>query len=106
MQAGRLRHRVALQQAMTTQNIMGEPTDGWVTYKTVSASVGPLRGAERERIQSVDADIKHKVVIRYLKQLSAKHRVLHRGRSLDINEIINPDERNIELTLYCSEAVD
>lgn len=48
----------------------------------------------------------HKVTIRYRSGVTTQMRVAFGSRTLNINGIINRDERNVELTLMCEEVVN
>jgi SPP1 family predicted phage head-tail adaptor len=39
------------------------------------------------------------------KTLTPKHNILYDGRSFDIQSVINPQNRNKEIVLICSEVV-
>ena len=106
MQAGKLRHRLALQSATTTRDTYGAEVETWSTYDTVWGSVEPLRGTERIFAQQVNAKVTHKIRVRSNSSITVQHRILFDSRYFYINSVINPDERNIEIELICSEAVE
>ncbi len=106
MRAGRLRHRVDLQQLSPTLNAMGEPSETWTTYATVSADVEPISGNERLAVQQAQADTTHRVTMRFRKGLAATHRILHRSRALNITSTRNVSERNRTLLIDCVEQID
>ena len=105
MRAGRLRHRLKLQEATETRDGHGGITRGWVTYSVRWASVEPLRGQELFAAQQINAEITHRVRLRYCDDLTASHRLVFGSRSLNILSILNPEERNRELEVMCKEAV-
>lgn len=106
MRAGRLRHRVTIQQCTETQNSYGEAVKEWTDYATVWASVEPAKGREFWESQQVNAEITGTVVMRYLAGVKSKMRVLYDGRVFEILAVINPDERNRELQLAVKEMVE
>ena len=106
MQAGKLRHRLALQSAATTRNSYGEKEKAWSTYDTVWGSVEPMQGNERVLAQQVNAKLSHKIRIRYNSSVTVQHRILFDSRYFHINAIILPEEREAEMELMCSEAVE
>jgi len=106
MNPGRLRHRVNLQRKRITRDAYGEEAIEWTTYATVWAAIEPLQGQERFGAQQVKATTSHRVIIRYVKGVKAEDRVLYGSRALEINQVLNPDERNQQLTLICSEVID
>lgn len=105
IEAGRLRHRVAIQSATEAQNDLGEVEKTWATTATVWGAVEPLTGRELWQAQQVSAEITHRVRMRYRSGLTPKNRILFGSRILEINAILNPEERNIDLELLCREKV-
>jgi SPP1 family predicted phage head-tail adaptor len=105
VQAGKLRHRVIIQQRASGENAYGEPNGAWGTWKTVWAEVAPTSGVEREQDQQTSAVTSHRVTVRYINGLTTDHRILFGTRVLGIHEIVNTDERNIEQVLRCSEVM-
>jgi len=79
-------------------------TTTWSTFKTVPASIWPLKGAEYITAMQVTSEISHKIRIRYLADLTPKHRIKWGSRYFDIEAIINPDERNIYFEMMCRET--
>jgi SPP1 family predicted phage head-tail adaptor len=100
MRAGRLRHRVVVE--TPTEDINGGATT-WAPLATVYAGVEPITGREYFGAQQVQAEITHRVVMRYTAGVTAKHRVRFGARVFDIRAAINRDERNRELELLCVE---
>jgi len=104
MRAGELRHRITLQTPVEAADGMGGVTTTWIIFKTVWAAIWPLRGAEYITAQQVQSELTHKVRIRYLANLTPKHRIRWGDRYFDIQSIINPDERNIYFEMMCRET--
>ena len=103
MNIGRLRHRVGLSQASTAQNSFGEQIDTWSNYTTVWGSVRPMKGQELEHAHQISAEVNHVVRIRYNSSVESDHRVTHDSRTFEIVSVINWQERNIFMDLYCKE---
>jgi SPP1 family predicted phage head-tail adaptor len=100
---GRLRHRVMLEQVTRTADGQGGWTEAWGTLATVWAGVEPLRGVERYEAQKINAKISHKVVIRALTGVTAAQRVKFGDRYLTVEGVININEKNQTMEMYCSE---
>jgi SPP1 family predicted phage head-tail adaptor len=105
MKAGKLRHRVSIQRSTPTDNEVGEGVLGWATIATVWAAIETLNGRELMRAQAAGANSTSKITIRYYSGLTVKDQILFGARTFEINSIQNTDERNIELVLFCTEAV-
>ena len=104
MRAGKLRHRVRVQEAASTRNSRGEVT---LTYSTGTphwAEVSPLSGAELERAGQIASEATHQVRMRHFEGLDSAQRILFGTRTFEIVEPPrNTDERGIELVLLCKE---
>jgi SPP1 family predicted phage head-tail adaptor len=106
---GQLRHQVKLQQFVETVTAGGGRTKGWSDLSenpTVWAAVEPLDGTERFRAQAVDARMSHRVTMYYHPDVTAKTRILHEGRVLEvIGPPVDENEEHRFLVLYCWENV-
>jgi SPP1 family predicted phage head-tail adaptor len=101
---GRLRHRIAIERVTETRDTDGSVIETWSTYATVQASIDPISGREYFAAQSVQADLTHRIVMRYLSGIVPKMRVKYGSRIFDILSVINVSERNRELQLMCRES--
>lgn len=106
MQAGRLRHRVTIQNAVEARNAYGEAIKTWSTVATVYASVEPIRGREMFDAEQVQSEVTHRVRLRYRPGLTSQMRLLFNGRMFEIQTVINVNERNREVQLMCKETPD
>jgi SPP1 family predicted phage head-tail adaptor len=105
MRAGRLRHRVIIQEYSESQGNYGGVTKNWTTFATVWAAIEPARGREFWDSQQVNAEVTGKITIRYLAGVTPKMRVKHGDRYFEILAVINPEEKNEELQLMVKESV-
>lgn len=104
MRAGKLRHLVTIQSRTEGTNSFNEPRPVWKDFATVYASIEPLSGREFFAAQQAQSDITHRVRMRYVAGVTAKHRIVFGDRVFDIAAPPrNVDERNIELELQCVE---
>lgn len=105
MRAGRLRHRVTLQSATTTQNSYGEQVKAWVDVGTFWAAVEPISGKERfasgERIHERDV----RIVMRYIGTVTETHRILFQSRTYDIKAVVMKDSVKREYEFICTEGL-
>lgn len=112
MQAGRLRHRVALQKptAGSPQRTgSGAPDESWATVATVYAAIEPLRGREFLESQAVNSAVATRIRVRYqdaLAAIDASWRAVHGSVVYSIEAVINPNARNVELQLMCSQGAN
>lgn len=105
MRAGDLRHRVTIQQLSALSDGMGGVRETWQDVATVWAAVEPMEGRERYEAQQIQAELTHRVRLRYRPGITPKMRVVHKGRIFQIEAVINRAERNRELILLCAEEV-
>ncbi len=105
MNAGKLRHRVTVEQPTASSDGYGGSTVSWTTFATAWAAVEPLSGREYFQAQQAQAAVTHKVTMRYLSGVTPRMRVKHGSRLLTIVSAIDTDERHRELVLMCEEAV-
>lgn len=103
--AGKLRHRIVIEQPTKTRDPYGAEVETWTPFATVWAAVEPLRGREFFAAQQVNAEVTHRVTLRYIPGVIRAMRVTFKGRILDmVSPPINVDERNQELQLMCVEV--
>lgn len=105
MEAGKLRHRITIQQRSSTQDSYGQPLVAWTDVATVWCAIDPLSGRELLAAEAVQSEITHKVVMRYRSGINAKMRVLYGSRIFDIQNVLDENERHRTLTLLCLEGL-
>lgn len=108
MQAGKLRHRVALQQPVKTQNPeTGSVTNGWEKVAELWAEVVPSSAREFVAAMAVQSQITTRITIRYRDGISGKNRIVYRGKIYNIEGVLpDPVSGREYLTLPCSEGVN
>ena len=108
MQAGKLRHRLVLQDFIETQDSFGQAQQNWSDWATVWGAVEPLTG--RENFDSggsqLLAEATHRIRLRYREGISHRMRVSWRGRLFDIQHVANLDSRDREIYLLAKELPD
>lgn len=107
VRAGSLRHQIEIQSQATTTDAAGQITGAWTTYRTCFAEVLDASGAESIRGTQVDATTTHVVRMRYPQGQfpTAKDRVVHDSRNLNIRSVQRKDSHERELWLHCMEDV-
>jgi SPP1 family predicted phage head-tail adaptor len=105
MRAGKLRHKVTIQDYTESQDSYGTVTKTWADYATVWASIEPVKGREFWESQQINAEVTAKVILRYLEGVTPKMRVKHGSRIFQVISVINPEERNRELQLMVKEVI-
>jgi SPP1 family predicted phage head-tail adaptor len=106
MQAGKLRTRLTIQNAMTLIDPYGESLKTWTTLATVWGSVEPLRMQEYFEAQQTQAKATHRIEIRYLPGVLPTQRIVMGSRIFEITAVLNPQERNARLQILAVEKPD
>jgi SPP1 family predicted phage head-tail adaptor len=111
MKAGQLRHYVIVQSPTSSKNSFGERTLAWTSNIGTWASIEPLRGREYFAGQQVQSAVTHKITTRH-RTLAAttaitphNARIRFESRTFNIHAVVNAYERDIGLTLMCSEEM-
>lgn len=105
MQIGKLNKRIELQRITETADSYGEPVQTWTTYATRWANVSPLKAQEMLVSSQNKATTTHIVTIRYLDGITIEDRIKLGSRYLNIDSIVNQDERGEQLILSCTEVL-
>jgi len=109
VRAGKLRHRVTLQQRVTgspQKTPMGAPDAAWSDVATVWADVRPLGGRELFLAQQAESKVEAEIEIRYRAGVVAAMRAKHGAVIYNIEAVIDPEERHIRMVLRCSRGVN
>ena len=105
--AGRLRHRVQIQEASETRDAYGGVTTTWTTVGTVYAAIVPMHqvGQGRERLEAdrIQSEVTHRITTRFRGDVTPKHRILFEGRVFELERVANVDERDRELSILAIE---
>src|SRR5262245_28369589 len=87
---GRLDKRVELQRPATTQNAFGEEVATWETLARMWASVEPLSSQELLQADQVQAQVTHKVWVRYRTDVRADMRFVLLPAGLRTFHVVGP----------------
>jgi len=105
IRAGELRNLVTIQTPTVTVT-NGDPATTWATFSQVWAKVEPLSTGEQQRAAMVEAQLSHRITIRYLSGVLPTMRILWGTRIFYlVGPPRNVEERNEMLELVCKEAV-
>lgn len=103
IRAGRLRHRIALQQNTPTQADDGSRVDSWTTVATVWGELLESRGREYLAAQEAHSELDAKIRIRYRPDVRPEWRAQFDGRTFDIQHVADLKGRRRELELFVAE---
>ena len=108
MLAGKLRHRITIQERLDVQNPeTGEILPTWTDLHTaIACSVYPLSAKEMIAAAAVQSRITANIKLRHLTNLDAHMRILWRGKVYDIHGVIVDNESGLEwMTIPISEGL-
>ncbi len=103
MMAGRLRHRLAIQDFTEEAAPSGQKQKKWTTTITVWGSVEPMKGTELFQAQQVVPRVTHKITIRGGRMLSPVQRILFDNRVFNVDYATNVREVGATIIAYATE---
>lgn len=106
MRAGLLREEVVVQRVTRARNAVGESIPTWSDAETVWAEVRNDAGAELSRIRQVYGETSVEVRVRLPLTVTIKDRLRHGARILEVQAILDPDNRRREARLVCREPLE
>ena len=105
MQAGKLRERVTIKQSDGSQDSFGAETGAMADVGTFWAAIEPLNGREFFEAQQEQSQVTTRIRIRHQGGITPQMVVVWGTRIYEIVSVINPEERDRELVLMCTELV-
>jgi len=105
MQAGKLRHRVTIQQPIRTVSASGEETVEYYDERYTQASINALNGSAAERSRQLSPEASHLIRIRVNKNftVTTMTRVKFGSQIYDIKFAEDVMERGIYLELHAAQ---
>lgn len=105
LKLGELRHLVEIQKAIDKKTGgSGQRLPTYEHFDTRWARVAPLTGRDLLEAKQINPTLSHEVEMHYADDIDETMRIVHNGRALNIEAVMNPEERNVKLLLLCSEA--
>ncbi len=105
MQAGKLRHRVAIQSFTSGADATGQVINSFSTLVTVWARVSPKSGTETTNEGTSSVHRMFDVTIRYTGDLKPTYKLIFKTRTLNIKSVVDIDERARTMLLVCTEDI-
>lgn len=107
IRAGKLRHRVAIQESVSTPDGIGGQSLTWQNITgmdSVPAAIMPLSSKEQLDAMKLESVITNKIKIRYRAGITSKNRIVFGSRIFNIKGApINYDEKGRELVFMVTE---
>ena len=106
MRSGSLRHRITFQRNEETFNDFGESITSWVSIVPDEwVQIIPLKSDETYRSKKLNAEVNHKIRMRYRSDIDSTLRIEYGSRIFDIDSVINVRELNKELQIMATEVL-
>lgn len=106
LDAGRLTKRVEIWEYQERETEWGKRKVELTKKAEVWADIHPVRGTEfLEYYRDANA-LQYKITIRYRQGITEKDVLVRGKRQFEINSIINVNEENVALEIYCTETKD
>ena len=99
------RHPVMIQTYEATLNEWNEPVQTWKDWKQVWVSIEPISGREYWAKHQAQAEVSHRIRMRYIPGVLPTMRIVYGDRIFEIESVIDWEERNEYLQLMCKEVV-
>ena len=106
MRAGKLRHKITIEQLTTVHGGDGGTTETWQKFIEASAAIEPLSGREMFAAGVERSEVTNRIRLRYRKGITAAMRVVYKKRMFDIQAVIDIRSEHRELHLMCKEYGD
>jgi SPP1 family predicted phage head-tail adaptor len=106
MRAGKLRHRLTIQEYSKADDSFGEPIKTWANISsvpTVWGSIEPISGNEFFTARQIASETTHRITIRYKEGLDNKMRFKFGSRYFYILSVLDKDEKGVEMEIMCRE---
>jgi len=107
--AGKLRHRLLLDEPIATQDDTGSEVINWSAFGTVWASVEPLRGREQLIANQALAPLDTRIRIRWspaVNMITAKWRGTHQGIIYNFKSISQTDMGHREIEIMAQSGLN
>lgn len=90
MNIGRMNERVTIRAPAERRGLSGEATLNWdTTVATVWAEIGGLSARDIMQAQQANVIATHRIRIRYRDDVTHLHRVVWRGRTMEIASVVD-----------------
>lgn len=104
MEAGKLRHRAAIQYFTETRDSCGDTVKTWATVANRWVEIRPISGKESVNYKAVNSSVTHSIMLRHYDGLTTQHRFYWDSRAFNIDSIMNSEERDEYQVCQCIEA--
>jgi SPP1 family predicted phage head-tail adaptor len=103
--AGKRRHCVLIQQQTDEQDDAGEKLEQWNDLRSTWAEIRAVTSKEVYAASGFTSQVSHLITILFHPSMAVRssYRVVYRGRIFQVQAVVDEDETQVELKLYCLE---
>lgn len=105
MNPGVLTHQIILYVKSITQDSELNTVETWTLWRTLWAQPVSKTGKEYYKLSTINSDITEVFRIRYIAGITSRHKIKFRGKYLEIIDVINVDEKNVEILITCKGMI-
>lgn len=105
MRSGNLKHKIEIQAHEESQNDFGEQESSWSKFQDAYSSILPISAKETFTSKKLNAEITHKILIRFIPGVKSDMRIVYGSRIFNIDSVINIREENKTLQIMVTENV-
>lgn len=106
MRSGNLKHKIDFTTPVKTKNDLGEKEETFEVVTSAYANIIPINSREYFASKQVNADITHKIELRYIDGITTKMQIVHGSRKFQISAPpINIREANKVLQIMATEII-
>lgn len=105
MNPGRLNKRITIERLTRKKHENGEIIEDYEVFKTIWAEIKPVSGNQFFVAKQINSEISHNVYIRYRSDLNPSMRIKFKDRAFEILYLMNVNEGNQLMQIYCKELL-
>lgn len=109
MRAGRLRHRLLIDEPQVSQDYSGDEIVTWTPYAEVYADIQPVTGREAFRADQILAEMDTRITVRWsshIDRVTAKWRLRFKNEIYNIVSVAHKGMRNREVEFLCKSGLN
>lgn len=103
IRTGQMRHRIRVEQRVSTRDEAGGAADTWAEVVTIWAAIERTPGLELFASAARDSRVPTVFRCRYREDLNPAMRIIYRGKVHDIHSIADPEGRRAEILIVSRE---
>ena len=105
IRAGQLRHKITIQQRVSTLDSTNAVVYVWSNYSEIRASINPIKGDEYFISATIKSEVDYYIMLRKT-DLTTKNRIVFKGEIFDVKYILNENERSTQLLVFAKKRTD